>query len=138
MSKPTKSLLIVTPICFALAGLTVLLCVLDPEFDAGNARITAFTVIFTVWAFFIAPASIIAIVCAKSFFERLDFARAFRIGYLLGGGFGVLIGIFLLLVSPVSGTIWFIKTVKSLMDIKKDGKSNRENDRDKSDEVFEI
>lgn len=110
MSNQLKNLLIVVPVSFVSAGLTVLLYLLDPEFEA-NSYVISSMVIVTVWMFFIAPAMPFAIVWVKNYFDKLDFSQGYRIGYLLGCGWGVVAFIFFLIVSPVIGTIWYVHTI---------------------------
>ncbi|MCM1306042.1 MAG: hypothetical protein NC037_01265 [Bacteroides sp.] len=112
MNKHLKSLLIVTPICLALAGLSVLLYLIDPNF-APTADILVSMILVTVWAFFIVPSIPFAIRHAKNYFSKMDFRRGFHFGYLLGCGWGVMIFIIILFVSPITGTLWFADTIKS-------------------------
>lgn len=108
MHKQLKSLLIVVPICLILAGLTVFLCLLDSTFDSGKIIIA---VVLSVWAFFIVPAVLYSISWATLHLNNADPARSFRIGYLWGD----LLFLFLIIVAPVSGVLWFIKTIKNIV-----------------------
>lgn len=119
MKKPIKSLLIVTPICILLVGLTILLCLLDTTFDIDKIVIA---IVLSVWAFFIVPAILYAINWAKLHLNNADPARSFRIGMIWGD----LIFILLIIAAPVSGILWFVKIIKDIALSKKsdENKSN--------------
>lgn len=108
MNKYIKSLLIVVPICLVLAGVTVLLCLLDTSF--ANDKIIM-TILLSVWAFFIIPSVLYAINWAKTHLNNADPTRSFRIGWLWGD----LIFFGLIIVAPVSGMLWFVKTIKEIL-----------------------
>lgn len=124
MNKHIKSLLIVAPICLALAGLTVFLCLIDSTFDTDKIIIT---IVLAVWGFFIAPAVLYAIGWAKIHLNNADPARSFRIGWLWGD----LIFLVLIIIAPVSGILWFVKTIKSIvLSVKKKQIENSESGED--------
>lgn len=111
MNKQAKLLLIVVPICFALAALLVGLCFLDKSTDADK---TVMTVVLGVWAFFIVPSVFYAIGWAKKLFNNADPQKSFQVGYL----FGNLIFLLLIFIAPVSGVLWFVTTVKKMLSSK--------------------
>lgn len=133
MNKHLKSLLIVIPFSFALAGLTVALCLLSPDFEP-TANIIVTTVLLTVWAFFAIPSLPFIFEYAKDYLNKFDFAQGFRIGYLLGCGWGIVIVLFQLFISPITGTVWIVRTVKAY-------KNDRRKLKNKSPEptdIFEV
>lgn len=136
MSRQLKSLLIVIPICFVLAGLTVFLYLIDPAFEATWYVISSMALV-TVWAFFIAPALPFTIVWVKKFFGNMNFEQSFRLGYLLGCGWGVLALLFFLIASPVSGTLWLIQTAKAVRSSAKENRERAKNPNE-SDNVFDL
>ncbi len=107
MNRRLKLFLIVMLTCFALAGLSVGLCFLDNSFGVDKALIVGF---IGVWAFFIVPSVFYAIDWAKKLFNTVDPEQSFKVGYL----FGDLIFLFLIIIAPVSGLLWFVKTIKSI------------------------
>ena len=113
MSK-LKQILIVFPICLVLAGLAMLIYLLDPMFAPDLYRVTSM-VIVVLWAFFIVPSLLFDIKLAKDYFEGKSPELSFRIGMRIGVVFGIggLI-ILCLIVSPLGGTIWFVQTVKQI------------------------
>lgn len=126
MSK-IKQLLIVFPICLVLAGLAVLIYLLDPTFAPDLYRVASMVIVVS-WAFFIVPALLFDVKLAIDYFEGKTPEHAFRRGVLIGVvlGIGGLIILFLLF-SPIGGTIWFIQTIKQInvsIKQKKDTKSN--------------
>lgn len=136
MSK-VKQLLIVLPICIVLAGLAVLLYLLDPEFAPDFYRISSM-VLITACAFFITPACLFAVKAAKEYFERATFEESFRNGMHLGlyfGFFGLLILCFLL--SPVMGTIWFVQSIGEASSSIKEKKVRSKKSTDVSD-IFDL
>lgn len=140
MNKYVKSLLTVVPICFVLAGTVVTLYLVDPKFEPTASVILSMTVA-TIWAFFIVPSLPCAINLVRQYFEKLNgrqnFAQAFyigfNIGYALGSGLGVLLFLLLLAMSPISGTMWFIQTVKALIASKR-----AQNNKPDESDVFDI
>ena len=136
MSRQLKSLLIVIPICFVLAGLTVFLYLIDPAFEATWYVISSMALV-TVWAFFIAPALPFTIVWVKKFFGNMNFEQSFRLGYLLGCGWGVLALLFFLIASPVSGTLWLVQTAKAVRSSAKENRERAKNPNE-SDDVFDL
>lgn len=136
MSRQLKSLLIVIPICFVLAGLTVFLYLIDPAFEATWYVISSMALV-TVWAFFIAPALPFTIAWVKKFFGNMNFEQSFRLGYLFGCGWGVLALLFFLIASPVSGTLWLIQTAKAVRSSAKENRERAKNPNE-SDDVFDL
>lgn len=114
MNKPTKQLIIILPICFALALLAILLYLLDPFFEPDLYRISSM-IIVTLWAFFISPSLMFIVKIEKERLQNQTFEQAFKSGARIGLflGFGGLI-ILCLIVSPITGTIWFIQTIKQI------------------------
>ena len=124
-----KQLLLVLTIGIALAGFVVLLYLLDPEFIPDAYRIASM-VIVVAWAFFIIPSILFGVQSAIKYFEGKSPEQAFRdgvrIGVILGGGMIVLS----LLVSPITGILWYIQVVKKIALSKK----NKNQGSDNSDE----
>jgi len=112
MKKQLKSLLIVFPLCFLTAGLTLLCFLLDPEFEPTPFIISSM-ILGSVWAFFLVPALPYTIIWVKNYFANMNFEQGFRFGYLLGCGWGVLAVLLFLIASPVVGTLWIVQTIKS-------------------------
>lgn len=135
MSK-VKQLLIVIPICIILAGLAVLLYLLDPTFEPDFYHISSL-IIVTVFAFFITPSCIFAFTAAKEYYKNETFEQSFRSGVRLGLYFG-LAGLIILgiIVSPVTGTMWFVQTTKEIISHTKE-KKEQTNKADGS-EIFDI
>ncbi len=96
-----------------MAGFTVFLYLIDPQFEA-NAFIVTSMVLVSVWAFFFVPALPFTVRWVKNYFENLNFQQSFRFGYFLGCGWGVIAVLLFLVASPVIGMIWFIQTIKSI------------------------
>lgn len=133
MNNKVKLLLIVIPVSFLAVGLTVLFYLIDPEFEVNAYKITSM-VLVSVWAFFFAPTLPFAITWVKNYFDGLNFEQGFRVGYLLGRGWGIIVFLMFLIASPVIGTIWYIQTVKSLS---QSHKNKRKSDI-QDNEVFDI
>ena len=114
-----KQLLIVLTISIILAGLTVLLYLLDPAFIPDAYRVTSMVIVVS-WAFFIMPSMLFDVQLAKKYFEGKSPEYAFRdgvrIGVIVGLG-GILV--LSLLVSPITGILWYIHTVKKIVLSKK-------------------
>lgn len=129
-----KQLLIVFPICLVLAGLTVLIYLLDPTFAPDLYRVTSM-VIVVLWAFFIIPSLLLVVKLAIDYFEGKTPEHAFRNGARIGVvlGIGGLI-ILCLLFSPIGGTIWFIQTIKQIIVSIKQKKETKSNESD----IFDI
>lgn len=108
MHKQVKSLLIVLPLCLVLAGLTIFLCFLDPTFVIDYLIIA---IILSVWAFFIVPSVFYAIDWAKMCLKDTNPEQSFRIGYVWGD----LIFLLLIIIAPVTGILWFVKTIKEIV-----------------------
>ena len=114
-----KQLLIVLTISIILAGLTVLLYLLDPAFIPDAYRVTSMVIVVS-WAFFIMPSMLFDVQLAKKYFEGKSPEYAFRdgvrIGVIVGLG-GILV--LSLLVSPITGILWYIDAVKKIGSSKK-------------------
>lgn len=110
-----KQLLTVLPICLALAGLAVLIYLLDPTFIPDLYRVASM-VIVVLWAFFIIPSLLFDVKLAIDYFGGKTPEQAFRNGAHIGVilGFGGLI-VLCLIFSPIGGTIWFIQTIKQII-----------------------
>ncbi len=114
MSK-IKQLLIILAISLALAGLVVLLYLLDPEFIPDAYRVVSMVIVVS-WAFFIIPSILFGLQMAKKYFEGKSPERAFKDGVRFGviAGFGGTL-VACLLVSPITGILWYIHTVKEIV-----------------------
>ena len=132
--KRIRQLLVVLTICIALAGAVVLLYLLDPAFIPDAYRVTSM-VIVTLWAFFIIPSILFDVQLAKKYFGEKSPERAFRDGVRIGVvvGFGGIL-VLSLLVSPITGILWYICTVKAIVSSKK----NRSSDNSDEDDIFNI
>lgn len=108
MNKQVKSLLIVLPICLVLAGLTIFLCFLDSTFVIDYLIIV---IILSVWAFFIVPSVFYAIDWAKMRLKDAKPEQSFRIGY----AWGDVIFLLLIIIAPITGILWFVKTIKEIV-----------------------
>lgn len=133
MSK-IKQFLIVLPICFVLAGLAVLIYLLDPMFVPDLYRVTSMVIVVS-WAFFIVPSLLFDVKLVNDYFRGKTPESAFRsgarIGVILGiGGMIVLC----LLLSPIGGTIWFVQTIKQIIASVKRKKEAKPNESD----IFDI
>ena len=135
MSK-IKQLPIVLTICIILAGAVVLLYLLDPDFVPDAYRIISMVIVVS-WAFFIIPSILFGVRLAKKYFEGKSPEHAFRdgvrIGVILGGGGFVVLS---LLVSPITGILWYVQTVKEIVSSKKN--KNKSSDNSNADDVFDI
>lgn len=127
-----KQLLIVLTICMTLAGSVVLLYFLDPNFIPDAYRITSMIIVVS-WAFFIVPSLLFDVQLARKYFEDKSPENAVRDGARIGviAGFGGII-VSSLLVSPITGILWYVHTIKKIVLSKKNkdrysGSSN-END----------
>ena len=114
-----KQLLIVLTICITLAGSAVLLYLLDQTFILDAYRVTSMVIVVS-WAFFIIPSMLFGVQFAVKYFEGKSPEHAFRdgarIGVIVGFG-GILVSS--LLVSPITGILWYIDTVKKIVLSKK-------------------
>ncbi len=130
-----KQLLIVLTICIALAGLAVLLCFLDPTFIPDAYRVTSMVIVVS-WAFFIIPSLLFAVQLAIKYFEGKSPEHAFRDGVRIGviAGFGGIL-VLSLLVSPITGILWYINTVKQIVLSKKN--KNQYSDNLNGDDIFD-
>ncbi len=131
-----KQLLIVLTICITLAGLTVLLYLLDPAFIPDTYRVTSMVIVVS-WAFFIIPSVLFGVQLAIKYFEGKSPDHAFRdgvrIGVILGFG-GILV--LSLLVSPITGILWYIHTVKQIVSSKKN--KNQSSDNSNENDIFNL
>ena len=125
-----KQFLIILTISIVLAGTVVLLYLLDSSFIPDVYRITSM-VIVVFWAFFIIPTVLFGVQLAIKYFGGKSPAQAYRdgvrIGVIVGFG-GILVAC--LLVSPITGILWYIHTVKEIVLSKK----NKDQASDSSDE----
>ncbi len=129
-----KQLLIVLTICIILAGFVVLLYLLDPAFVPDAYRIISMVIVVS-WAFFIIPSILFGVQLAKKYFEGKSPEHAFRDGVRVGvifgfGGFLVLS----LLVSPITGILWYIHTIKEIVLSKKN--KNEYSDKSSENDIF--
>ena len=125
-----KQLLIVLTICIALAGLVVLLYFLDPTFIPDAYRVTSM-VIVVCWAFFILPSMLFGVQLAIKYFGGKSPEQSFRDGARIGVivGFGGIL-VLSLLVSPITGILWYIHTVKIIVMSKKIKNQYSDNEND--------
>ena len=118
MRKVTQ-LWIVLPCSLAFTALVLVAYFLDPS--------------YVLWAFFIVPSVLFAIILAKRFFqdkpEEEIYRVSFRIGMIFGYG-----GLFALclIASPVMGTMWYIFTIKEI------AAAEREKRQTPDDDIFDI
>lgn len=135
MSK-LKQLLLVLPLCLILAGFAVTLYLLDPTFEPDFYRITSM-VIVTICAFFLPPSIAFAINYTKQLSQGQTFEESFKGGVRIGLYFGIA-GLFILsfLVSPVTGGIWFAKTIQATASSIKAKKSHTNDFKEKN--IFDI
>ncbi len=129
-----KQLLIVLTICITLAGLTVLLYLLDPTFIPDAYRITSMVIVVS-WAFFIVPSVLFAVQLAIKYFGDKSPDHAFRDGVRIGviaSGGGIIV--LSLLVSPITGILWYIHTVKKIILPKKN--KNQYPDNPDENDIF--
>jgi len=108
----------------------------DPEFEA-NLYIVASTVLLAVVAFFIVPACLFAVGRVKNYFRNLTFEQSFRLGYYFGCGWGVVMFLFFLLISPVTGTVWFVQTIKEIKSTTASSRKLRTKSKD-NDDLFNL
>lgn len=129
-----KQLLIVLTICITLAGLTVLLYLLDPTFIPDAYRVTSMVIVVS-WAFFIVPSMLFDVQLAIKYFGDKSTDHAFRDGVRIGviAGFGGII-VLSLLVSPITGILWYIHTVKTIILTKKN--KNQYPDNPDENDIF--
>ncbi len=127
-----NQLLIVLTICIALAGLAVLLCFFDPTFVPDVYRVTSM-VILVSWAFFIIPSMLFDAQLAIKYFEGKSTEQAFRDGARIGVivGFGGIL-VLSLLVSPITGILWYIHTIKKIV-LSKKNKNQYSGNSDEND-----
>lgn len=115
MNRQLKQLLIVLTVCIVLSISAILLCLIDPTFVPDLYRITSM-VIVTLWAFFIVPSLMFLVKVEKERLQNQTTDQAFKEGAGIGFylGFGGLI-VLCLIVSPVTGTIWFTQTISRII-----------------------
>ena len=106
-----KQLLIVLIFCITLAGLAVLLCLLDPTFIPDAYGVTSMVIVVS-WAFFIIPSMLFGVQSAIKFFEGKSPEHAFKDGVRIGviAGFGGIL-VSSLLISPVKQSS-YLKRIK--------------------------
>ncbi len=126
-----KQLLLVLAICIIFAGSVVLLYLLDPTFIPDAYRVMSMVIVVS-WAFFIIPSILFDVQFATNYFEGNPdhaFRNGVRIGAIMGFGGMVVLS---LLVSPITGILWYIQAVKKIVLSKKnqnqDSNSPNEND----------
>ena len=133
MSK-IKQLSIVLTISIILAGFVILLYLIDPDFVPDAYRIISMVIVVS-WAFFIIPSMLFGVQLAKKYFEGKSPEQAFRdgarIGVVLGGGGFVVLS---LLVSPITGILWYVQTVKEIVSSKKN--KDKYLDNSNEDDIF--
>ena len=131
-----KQLLIVLSICIALAGSVVLLYLLDPTFIPDAYRVTSMVIVVT-WAFFIIPSVLFDVQLAIKYFGGKSPGQAFRVGVRIGviAGLGGIL-VLSLFVSPVTGILWYIHTVKIIVLSKKN--KNQYSDNSNENDIFNI
>ena len=120
--KKIRQLLIVLIVGLLLAGFVVLLYLLDPAFIPDAYRVTSMAIVVS-WAFFILPSIFFDVQMAIKYFGARSPEKAFgdgvRIGVIFGFG-GIVVAS--ILVSPVTGILWYIQTVKEIVLSKKNNK----------------
>ena len=129
-----KQLLIVLTIGIALAGSVVLLYLLDPTFIPDAYRITSMVIVVS-WAFFIIPSILFDVQWAIKYFDGKSPEYAFRDGVRIGVifGFGGIL-VSSLLVSPITGILWYVQTVKKIVSSKKN--QNQHSDNSNDNDIF--
>lgn len=129
-----KQLLIVLPVGCILAGTVVLAYLLDPSFITDFYRLTSM-IIAVVWAFFLVPSILFAVAMGKRYFSKKSPQEAFRVGILAGAlGYGGLFAL-CLLVSPVTGTMWYVFAIKEIASEKA---KNASEQHSSDDDIFQI
>ena len=131
-----KQLSIVLTISITLAGLVVLLYFLDPTFIPDAYRVLSMVIVVS-WAFFIIPSILFDVQLAIKYFGGKSPEHAFRDGVRIGviAGFGGIL-ISSLLVSPITGILWYIHTVKKIVLSKKN--QNQYPDNPNENDIFNI
>ena len=129
-----KQLLIVLMICIILAGSAVLLYLLDPAFIPDAYRVVSMIIVVS-WAFFIIPSILFDVQFAIKYFESKSPEYAFKDGVRIGviAGFGGIL-VLSLLVSPITGILWYIHTVKNIVLSKKN--KNQNSDTSNENDIF--
>ena len=122
-----KQLLIVLTICITLAGSAVLLYLLDPAFIPDAYRVASMVIVVS-WAFFVVPSMLFGAQLAKKYFAGKSPEHAFRDGVRIGviAGIGGML-VLSLLVSPITGILWYGYTVKAIVLSKKNEDQNSDN-----------
>lgn len=110
MNKKIKLLLIVLLSSFMLAGLVVLIYLLDPTFVPNLYSIFSLVYI-TLCAFFIIPTLCFLFSWVKKKYEEMTLEQSFRNGVFIGL-YLVSVAILCFLFSPLIGSIWYIETIK--------------------------
>ncbi len=129
-----KQLLIVLTISITLAGSAVLLYLLDPAFIPDAYRVTSMVIVVS-WAFFISPSMLFGMQLAKKYFAGKSPEHAFRDGVRIGviAGFGGIL-VLSLLVSPLTGILWYVYTVKMIV-LSKKNKNRKPDNSDENDMI---
>ena len=130
-----KQLLIVLTISMTLAGFAVLLYLLDPTFIPDAYRVTSMVIVVS-WAFFIIPSVLFDVKLAIEYFDGKSPERAFSDGARIGvifGFCGILVAS--LHVSPITGILWYIHTVKKIVLSKKN--KNQSSDNSNENDIFD-
>ncbi len=129
-----KQVSIVLTISTVLAGSVVLLYLLDPTFIPDAYRVASMVIVVS-WAFFIIPSILFDVQSAKKYFEGKSPERAFgdgvRIGVIVGFG-GILV--VSLLISPITGILWYLHTVRNIALSRKN--QNRSSDNSDENDIF--
>lgn len=113
MYESKKLLIITSPICFVLSGLAICLCIINPYFQI-NALNIVLIILIGIWVFFLFPSILSAFDWIKKFLEKLSFGQSFLLGYILGFSGAILIFLLYLIISPITGLFWFVKTIKEI------------------------
>ena len=133
MSK-LKQILIILPIGLVLAGLTVLFFLIEPSFTPDLYHLTSM-IIVALWAFFLFPSLLLGAEAVKRYTKDHTSEQAaqanFRFGMVFGYGGGFVL---CLLLSPITGSIWYILAVKESVVCR--AKKNPPEEKDDSSDVF--
>lgn len=131
MRKVTQ-LWIVLPCSLLLTALVVIAYFLDPSFVNDFYRLSSM-IIAVLWAFFIVPSVLFAIILAKRFFQDRPNEEIYRVSFRIGVifGYGGLFAL-CLIASPVTGTMWYVFTIKEIAAAEKKKRQNSD------DDIFDI
>lgn len=95
--------------CLLGGGAAALCLLLLPALDSAE-RIAA-TVVITLYAFFLLP----DLVFAVEYFEARANGITPRTAFFVGYYFGDIIALLLILLAPISGTVWYLDTAVGLI-----------------------